>query len=178
MFPSKEAAITAVEEVFNFKVTQYVERIDDMTTLTFTIQNLYDPKPGKPTGSIKTDSDSWISYWPSDKGQFAEGGTYTAVCDARDWQGKTYYTVKSPDKGGNITSGGASAGSPQTAGLPNYSPPVAGGLTKDEIITRLAIGKSCIESNQTQADADSWIDWVMKKPSAPVDDLLDENNPF
>ena len=71
-----------------------------MTTLTFTVANLYDPKPNKPTGSIKTDTGNWIGYWPSDKHLFQEGMKYTAECGAREYQGTTYYTIKSPGKGG------------------------------------------------------------------------------
>lgn len=141
-----------------------------MAALTFTIANLYDPKPGKKTGTIKTTSGGWISYWPSDKHLFAEGGTYKAVCDAREWEGKTYYTIKSPGKGGGIDQmdGGAPQDHPQ-APLPAVSQPA--GMSKDETITRLAIAKSCIEAGQSQHDADSWLAWVEKKPApdAPVD---------
>ena len=136
-----------------------------MTTLTFTIKNLYDPKDNKPTGSIKTTTDKWISYWPSDKGQFAEGGSYSAVCDSRDYNGKTYFTVKSPGKGGKITNtGGASTPAPQNA--LQQAPTPSHGVSKDEMISRLAIAKSCIEANQSQADADSWMAWVEKRTPA------------
>ena len=129
-----------------------------MTTLNFTIANLYDPKPGKKVGSIKTQTGEWISYWPSDKGQFQEGGSYSALCDSRDWEGKTYYTVKSPGKGGNIQKqGGASPSMPIT----NVSQPT--GMSKDDTITRLAIAKSCIEAHESMQAADAWYAWVMRE---------------
>lgn len=156
-----------------------------MTTLTFTIANIYDPKGNKPTGSIKTDTGKWISYWPSDKHLFQEGVKYTAVCDAKDWKGETYYTIKSPGKGGKITpvivlEGGQAAPAPQPA--PQQAPSASQGLSKDEIITRLAIAKSCIESNQSQADADSWLAWVKKEesdvPQSPQHPDVDDEIPF
>lgn len=127
----------------------------DMTTLNFTIANLYDPKPGKKVGSIKTQTGEWISYWPSDKGQFQEGGSYSALCDARDWEGKTYYTVKSPGKGGNIQMQG------QTPQAASPSQPAQTG-SKDDTITRIAIAKSCIEAHESMQAADAWYAWVMR----------------
>ena len=154
-----------------------------MPTLTFTIANIYDPKPDKKTGSIKTDTGNWISYWPSDKHLFREGIKYSADCTKRDYQGKTYYTIKSPDKGGLVAveSSPASFGSQPT---PQHDSSTSQGLSKDEIITRLAIAKSCIESDQSQADADSWLAWVKKESpvdfesSEQVDPNLDDEIPF
>lgn len=131
----------------------------DMTTLNFTIANLYDPKPGKKVGSIKTQTGEWISYWPSDKGQFQEGASYSALCDARDWEGKTYYTVKSPGKGGNIQMQGQAPQTPQAAS-PNQ--PAQTG-SKDDMITRIAIAKSCIEAHESMQAADAWYAWVMRQ---------------
>lgn len=159
-----------------------------MTTLNFTVAAMYDPDPSRnqKTGRIKTTTDKYVSFWPSDKHLFAIGQTYSAVCDAREWQGKTYYTIKSPGKGGNITSGGA----PQTAQAP--APAAAASFTslsKDELILRQAVAKSCIESQQTQADADSWVAWILKEAPAaapvdaggsmpPADDGLNDEIPF
>tara|TARA_R110000823_G_scaffold128084_1_gene255709 strand:- start:1256 stop:1411 length:156 start_codon:yes stop_codon:yes gene_type:complete len=51
----------------------------------------------------------------------------------------------------------------------------------------LAIAKSCIEANQSQADADSWMAWVEKRSEAPQspqqmeqpqDDFGDTDIPF
>jgi len=48
----------------------------------------------------------------------------------------------------------------------------------------LAIAKSCIESDQSQADADSWLAWVKKESpvdfesSEQVDPNLDDEIPF
>ena len=148
-----------------------------MTTLTFTIASIYDPKEGKKTGSIKTTSDKWISYWPSDKGQFVAGNSYSAVCSTREWEGKTYFTVNSPGKNGNITNTGntptlVAQNAPQQAPTPSH------GVAKDEIISRLAIA---------QADADSWMAWVEKRSEAPQspqqmeqpqDDFGDTDIPF
>lgn len=129
--------------------------------LSFTVAALYDPKDGRKTGSIKTATGSYINFWPSDKHLFTVGGEYTAECADREYQGKTYYTVKSPDKGGSVTSKG---GAPQGSSAQGAS-----GVSKDETISRLAIAKSCIESGKTQADADSWMSWVNKE-KPPVED--------
>ena len=159
MWKTKEEFLASVQEVFP---DAYIKEIKRMTTLTFTVAAIYDPKDGKKTGSIKTSTDKWVSYWPSDKHLFTVGETYSAVCDAREWNGNTYYTVKSPGKGGDVQSqGGGQSASPTH--VANVSQPV--GVSKDETITRLAIAKSCIESNQSQADADSWVAWVMKQPA-------------
>tara|TARA_R110000850_G_C9912902_1_gene460763 strand:- start:407 stop:880 length:474 start_codon:yes stop_codon:yes gene_type:complete len=157
-----------------------------MTTLTFTIASIYDPKEGKKTGSIKTTSDKWISYWPSDKGQFVAGNSYSAVCSTREWEGKTYFTVNSPGKNGNITNTGGTP-TPVAQNAPQQAPTPSHGVAKDEIISRLAIAKSCIEANQSQADADSWMAWVEKRSEAPQspqqmeqpqDDFGDTDIPF
>jgi len=177
----------AVEEVSQyFEIESWTIKGTNMTTLTFTVANLYDPKPDKKTGSIKTDTGNWIGYWPSDKHLFQEGVKYTAECQSRDYQGKTYYTIKSPGKGGTVTpEGGQVAPAPQQA--LQQAPSAPQGLSKDETITRLAIAKSCIESNQSQADADSWIAWVKKEvldaPQSPQQletnvDGLDAEIPF
>lgn len=129
-----------------------------MTTLNFTVAEVRDPYGTRKTGSIKTTTDQWISIWPSDKHLFEVGATYSALCDAKEYQGKTYYTVKSPSKGGNIQKqGGASPSMPVT----NVSQPT--GMSKDDTITRLAIAKSCIEAHESMQAADAWYAWVMRE---------------
>jgi len=134
----------------------------------FTIAALYDPKEGKKTGSIKTTSDKWISYWPSDKSHFAVGNEYSAVCAVREWEGKQYFTINSPGKNGSIQlKSGAATPTPSPAhNVPKQAPVASHGVAKDEMISRLAIAKSCIEANQSQADADSWMAWVEKRTPA------------
>lgn len=135
-----------------------------MATLTFTVGAVYDVKDGFKTGSIKTDTGKYISFWPSDKGLFSEGCTYSAVCDEfTKKDGTVAYTVKSPGKGGNVSQTGGTAAPVQTPTIGVVLE--RGGIGKDEMISRLAIAKSCIESNQSQADADSWMAWVMKEPA-------------
>ena len=179
-FKTAEEAVAEISQYF--EIESWTIKGVNMATLTFTIANIYDPKGNKPTGAIKTDTGKWLGYWPSDKHLFQEGVKYTAECEARDYKGVTYYTIKSPNKGGKITSeGGQVAPTPQQA--PQQAPSASQGLSKDEIITRLAIAKSCIESNQSQADADSWLAWVldqtpdMNKPSQPVP-AVDDEIPF
>lgn len=182
-FKTAEEAVAEISQYF--EIESWTIKGTNMTTLTFTVANLYDPKPNKPTGSIKTDTGNWIGYWPSDKHLFQEGMKYTAECGTREYQGTTYYTIKSPGKGGKITpEGGQVAPTPQQAPqpAPQQAPSASQGLSKDEIITRLAIAKSCIESNQSQADADSWLAWVKQEesdvPQSPQQPDVDDEIPF
>lgn len=153
------------------------ERKPVMATLTFTVAAMYDPslnpKTGKTplTGRIKTESGSYVSFWPSDKHLFTVGGSYKALCDEREWNGQTFYTVKSPGKGGAIEQQGGAQPAQQQAQAPLPSTPAFSPLSKDELILRQAVAKSCIESQQSQADADSWVAWILKEApaAAPVD---------
>tara|TARA_R100001086_G_C11789555_1_gene245812 strand:+ start:376 stop:930 length:555 start_codon:yes stop_codon:yes gene_type:complete len=182
-FKTAEEAVAEISQYF--EIESWTIKGVNMATLTFTIANIYDPKGNKPTGLIKTDTGKWLGYWPSDKHLFQEGIKYTAECEARDFKGVTYYTIKSPGRGGKITpvivlEGGQAAPAPQPA--PQQAPSASQGLSKDEIITRLAIAKSCIESNQTQADADSWLAWVKQEesdvPQSPQQPDVDDEIPF
>lgn len=148
-----------------------------MTTLNFTVAEVRDPYGSRKTGSIKTTTDQWISIWPADKHLFEVGATYSALCDAREYQGKTYYTVKSPGKGGNVQKQG---GSSQSASAPQST-----GMSKDDTITRLAIAKSCIEAHESMQAADAWYAWVMREEipdGVPTTDVgaagMDDEIPF
>lgn len=139
-----------------------------MTTLTFTVAAVYPAKEGFKTASIKTDAGKYISCWPSDAGMFQQGTTYSAVCKPFTKQdGTVTYTVMSPGKGGNIVpQGGAPMQPAPSAPQPSHNVPTApSGPSKEETISRLAIAKSCIEAGQSQADADSWMAWVLKEPA-------------
>jgi hypothetical protein len=149
----------------------------EMTTLTFTVAEVKDPYGNRKTGSIKTSTDQWVSIWPSDKHLFQVGVTYTAVCDAREYNGKTYYTVKSPGKGGDIQQTG---GSPTPQASTGPAAPNQPSQTKDDTITRIAIAKSCIEAHESMMAADAWYAWVMREEipdgattNAGPDDLND-----
>jgi hypothetical protein len=165
VFKTSEEAVAAIGKYFEIESVTIKET--KMSTLTFTVAALYPVKEGFHTASIKTDTGKYISVWPNDAHLFQEGGNYSAVCgEFQKADGNINYTVKSPGKGGNIVNNG---GAPQqTSTAPQQAPAPSMGIPKDEIISRLAIAKSCIESNQSQADADSWMNWVLKKqPESP-----------
>jgi hypothetical protein len=169
-FKTAEEAVAAIGQYF--EIESWKVKGTDMSTLNFTVAAVYPPKDGFKTASIKTDTGKYISCWPTDQHLFQPGVAYSAVCgEFQKNDGTISYTVKSPGKGGNIQPQGGSpiAHAPSVASVtPNMSqaaPTGQNGLSKDEIITRLAIAKSCIESQQSQSDADSWLAWVLKEKS-------------
>jgi len=159
-FPGAKIVEVRKVPTFDYDETRNLTGDDTMTTLNFTVAEVRDPYGNRKTGTIKTSTDQWISIWPTDKHLFEVGASYSALCDARDYQGKTYYTVKSPSKGGNVQrTGGAAASAP--AHVANVSQPV--GISKDDTITRIAIAKSCIEAHESMQAADAWYAWVMRE---------------
>lgn len=145
-----------------------------MSTKTFTVDFVNDPKEGKKKGNIKCSDGAYLGLWPSDKHLFEKGKTYTAIVDEHEWQGKTYYTIKSPGKGGAVKEEGASPAAPQA--------PSGASSSKDDTITRIAIAKSCIEAHEDMSAADRWYAWVMRQnvpeTQATKSDDLDDEIPF
>lgn len=184
VFKTAEEAAAAIGKYF--EIESIIIKENKMSTLTFTVAAVYAPKDGFPTASIKTDTGQYVSCWPSDQYLFQAGSSYSAVCgEFEKKDGTISYTVKSPGKGGNIVNNGGAAPMPTAVAptAPQQAPTPSHGIPKDEIISRLAIAKSCIESNQGTADADAWMNWVMKKhPESPqqleTDVNTDDKIPF
>ena len=61
---------------------------------TVTVQYVNPAKPGKKTGSIKVTDGRYIDVWPDKLDQFEQNGTYSILTEQREFNGKTYYSLK------------------------------------------------------------------------------------
>jgi hypothetical protein len=65
-----------------------------MNTATVTVAYVNQPAEGKKQGNIKTDSGDYYGVPPAMLGQFSKGGKYEIAYESREYNGKTYHTVK------------------------------------------------------------------------------------
>jgi len=131
----------------------------------FMVLNIH-PAQGKGPCNVEINDGRKIAAWNNEHTQLQIGSSYSADIYSKV---NGNYTNWAFSKTPNITpAGGVQQPAQQTP--PAQQPPQqpapqqAPGLSKDEVISRLAVAKSCIESGKTQADADSWMAWVYKKP--------------
>jgi len=113
-----------------------------MNTATITAQYLNPPKPGRKTGSVKDTDGQYWDVWPDKLAQMQQGGTYQIEYETRDYQGKTYCTIK------NIVGGSAPA--PKSNGV--AAKPANGYGKNDEQIFVLAILKEGLASKNVNWD--------------------------
>ncbi len=66
-----------------------------MALATVTVKFINQPKEGKKEGSIRVQDDSFYGVPPALLAQFQPGGTYEVEYTTREWQGKTFKSVKS-----------------------------------------------------------------------------------
>ena len=66
-----------------------------MPVATIVPKYINQPKPGKKEGSIRLADDSFYGVPPALIPQFQMGGTYEVEYTERDWQGKTFRSIKS-----------------------------------------------------------------------------------
>ena len=82
-----------------------------MNTAVITVQYVNPPAEGKKQGNIKTDSGDYYGVAPAMLGQFSKGGKYEISYESRDYNGKTYHTVKTVKSlGGPAPSSGGGGG--------------------------------------------------------------------
>lgn len=83
-----------------------------MNTATVTVAYVNQPAEGKKQGNIKTDGGDYYGVAPAMLGQFQPKGKYEITYESRDYNGKTYHTVKTvkalggPAPSSNTGSGG------------------------------------------------------------------------
>lgn len=79
-----------------------------MNTATVTVAYVNEPAEGKKQGNIKTDSGDYYGVAPAMLKLFSKGGKYEITYESRDYNNKTYHTVKSvkPLGGSTSSSGG------------------------------------------------------------------------
>ncbi len=65
-----------------------------MPTATIEAKYINTPQPGKKMGSIKSADGTYYGVAPELLPQFKQGGVYEIFFEDREWQGKTYHTVK------------------------------------------------------------------------------------
>lgn len=65
-----------------------------MNTATVTVAYVNQPAEGKKQGNIKTDGGDYYGVAPAMLGQFQPKGKYEITYESRDYNGKTYHTVK------------------------------------------------------------------------------------
>ena len=65
-----------------------------MGTATVTVQYVNLPKEGKKQGSIKGADGTSYGVWANHIGNYKQGATYSIEYEERDYNGKTYRTVK------------------------------------------------------------------------------------
>ena len=122
-----------------------------MPQTTLTPKFVNGPKqPGGKYGSINCDG-TYYSFEMS-KMSFEKGRTYTVDYVTKNVNGKDFH---------NITAivGQAGGQAPQQGQADSGQQP-----RREEIITRLALAKSCIEANVGLDVADMWLQWVMHTP--------------
>jgi len=118
-----------------------------MNTATIVAQYLNPPKPGRKTGSVKDADGQYWDIWPDKMAQMQQGGTYQIEYETREYNGKTYCTIKS------IVGGQAPA--PKANGMNGAAKPANGngyGGKNDEQIFVMAILKSGIEAGHVTWD--------------------------
>jgi len=82
-----------------------------MNTATVTVAYVNPPAEGKKQGNIKTDGGDYYGVAPAMLGQFSKGGKYEITYESRDYNGKTYHTVKTVKAlGGPVPSNTGSGG--------------------------------------------------------------------
>lgn len=149
-----------------------------MPQLNVTPKYVNPPKPGKKYASISVDG-VYYSFDPAKipLHSFQKGVPIDIEYTVSDVNGNTYYNiqrVRAQNNGQGYAGGGGAASSVTfTAPGGGASPPNPNAMSKadwaakDAHVTRLAIAKSCIESNQTLEVADLWLSWVNQK-AAPA----------
>ncbi len=65
-----------------------------MPTAVIEAKYINTPQPGKKMGSIKAADGTYYGVAPEMVGSFKQGGVYEIFFEDRDWQGKTYHTIK------------------------------------------------------------------------------------
>jgi hypothetical protein len=77
-----------------------------MNTKTVKVKYVNQPKEGRKTGSIKTADGEYFDVWPDQLPKFKQGSSYEVEYASREYNGKTYHTVKSIVNGANGAAGG------------------------------------------------------------------------
>lgn len=65
-----------------------------MNTATIEVARSFPPKEGKKKATIKTTDGELFGAWPNMLHGLQPGGTYEIEYDSRDFEGKTYRTIK------------------------------------------------------------------------------------
>lgn len=134
----------------------------------------YTPSSGRGPHEVEASDGKTYKFWPNNpvSTNFSEQSVNkTYVVEYIEEPGKGNYgpslmlksAVLQPDE--DIPFDAPTNGSAQPSYQPsqpqtNHQSTTLHQSDKDKIITRLAIAKSCIESNKTLDDANKWLNWV------------------
>ena len=149
-----------------------------MTKATVTVSFVNQPKEGKKQGSIKTKDNALYGVFENMLGQFQPGSTYEIEYDSREWQGKTFHTVKSAKQVAAATNGAAPAAGGRYDNVTAERIYVCGLLNAFASGGQLAIDKQQIRdaTNIIRAVWQETFGGVMPKPTAKEE--MDDEIPF
>ena len=125
--------------------------------MLITVQFVNQPNKNPKFGSIKSTDGVFYDIGAAHLDKYRQGMTFDAPVKEREWKGKTYYSI--PDSFNPASDGTYPAQNGHTAPAPPRAAP-APYADKDDLITRLAILKSLIESGALLQGGQSMDDLV------------------
>jgi hypothetical protein len=130
-----------------------------MSKKTVKVQYVNPPKEGRKTGSIKTAEGEYFDVFPGMLPEFKQGGSYEIEYASRDYNGKTYHSVKSILNGTNGATGtGETPDARQNSIVRQHSQEMA----MRYLAAKIAAGPSQMPDNEQLR---ALIDWFQRDAS-------------